>query len=353
MPASKHVPSSLLCPARRRPARTLRLAVAAAVAIAVAIGAPQPASAARDIPVAGAGVNDQNLKNSNWRYAIRFVVDEDTSMYRFMSGFKAMGANGVFASQGSGTYGRGDGGLVRAQLVTVKADGTPNTANVLGQETVSAQQRYAESKSEYGVGGVTQFWHFNMGGVQLKRDTMYAMVYSNVSPDPANNYFSTNSPTMKESEVGPNGRNNLDPNAPGAIGGLDAREAVAWSTDAGSSWVWGRLVGQGYYTGSATSDDGTRLPWYAWHSPLRRGRRPTSRITSTSRAAQDASSYSPARPARSRSPRLAAMRRLDRVSASSPSATCDGANRSHRLAWLRRQARTARHTRTYRGWRLL
>jgi hypothetical protein len=240
--------------------------VASAVAVAVAIGGaePEPASAARDIPVAGAGVNDQNLKNANWRYAIRFVVDEDTSMYRFMSGFKALGANGVFASQGTGTYGRGDGGLVRAQLVTVKADGTPNMANVLGNETVTAQQRYAETKSQYGVTGVTQFWHFNMGGVQLKRDTMYAMVYSNASSDPANNYFSTNSPTMKESEVGPNGRNNLDPNAPGAVGGLDAREAVAWSTDAGSSWVWGRLVGQGYYVGSATSDDGTRLPWYAW-----------------------------------------------------------------------------------------
>ena len=32
--------------------------------------------------------------------------------------------------------------------------------------------------------------------------------------------------TVKESEAGPNGRNNLDPNAPGAIAGLDPREAV-------------------------------------------------------------------------------------------------------------------------------
>jgi hypothetical protein len=69
---------------------------------------------------------------------------------------------------------------------------------------------------------------------------------------------------MKESEAGPNGYNNLDPDTPGAVGGLDPREAVTWSTDGGTSWVWGRLVGRGYYTGSRTTDDGTRLPFYGW-----------------------------------------------------------------------------------------
>ena len=55
----------------------------------------------------------------------------------------------------------------------------------------------------------------------------YAMVYHNVHADPTHNFSSANSPTVKESEAGPNGRNNLDPNAPGAIAGLDPREAVA------------------------------------------------------------------------------------------------------------------------------
>src|SRR5215210_3472860 len=103
-----------------------------------------------------------------------------------------------------------------------------------------------------------------MGGVAIRADTPYAMVYRNVAPDPAINFSSANSPTVKESEAGPNGRNNMDPDAPGAIAGLDPREAVAWSGDGGASWSWGRRVGP--YFGSTSSDDGVRLPHYAWQA---------------------------------------------------------------------------------------
>jgi hypothetical protein len=96
------------------------------------------------------------------------------------------------------------------------------------------------------------------------------VTYQNVDPSPSSNWFSENSPTVKESVAGPNGVNNTDPNAPGAIAGLDPREAVCWSQDGGSSWVWGRQVGEGdtpgAYGGSASGDDGTRLPWYGWQS---------------------------------------------------------------------------------------
>src|SRR4029079_9010097 len=143
-------------------------------------------------------------------------------------------------------------------------DGTPNLANVLAQETVTAQQRYSQIKSNYGITTVSGQTYFEFGGVALQAGTMYSVVIRNVHADPANNYFSINSPTMKESEVGPNGYNNLDPDKPGAVGGLDPREAVTWSADGGASGVWGRLVGQGYYTGSPTTDDGTRLPFYGW-----------------------------------------------------------------------------------------
>ena len=102
-----------------------------------------------------------------------------------------------------------------------------------------------------------------MGGVRLDGGRPYAMVYRNVHADPTHNFSSANSPTVKESEAGPNGRNNLDPNAPGAIAGLDPREAVAWSTNGGSSWSWGRQVGP-YYGDS--SDVGTRMPHYAWQT---------------------------------------------------------------------------------------
>jgi hypothetical protein len=241
-----------------------RIALVAAVFIA-ALAAP-PAHAARDIPVAAANVNDQNLKNANWRYGLRFVLDGNTRLHRFFVGFKALGARGVFADQGSGGYGRGDGGVMNAQLVTVRADGTPDLRHVLAQETVTAQERYRQIKVNYGITTVSGQIYFEFGGVRLRGKRMYAVVIRNVHRDPAGNFFSINSPTMKESEAGPNGYNNLDPRTPGAVGGLDPREAVTWSTDGGTSWVWGRLAGQGYYTGSRTTDDGTRLPFYGWTS---------------------------------------------------------------------------------------
>ena len=117
--------------------------------------------------------------------------------------------------------------------------------------------------------------YFNMGGVRLKPGRMYAMTYQNVSRDPVQDWFSTNSPTVKASEAGPNGRNTLDPRTPGAIAGLDPREALAWSTNGGRKWVWGRRVGEGFmrgsYPGSRTDDGGVRLPWYGWQ-PTRTGR---------------------------------------------------------------------------------
>ena len=230
---------------------------------------PAGAFAGRDVPVGMANTNDQNLSNSHWLYSIRFVLDRDTTMYRFFSQMKAKGASwdehGTRCTgPGAGCYAAGDGGRINARLVRVKADGTPDLSSVLAQETIDPRTRYFETKSAYGVTAISLFWYYNMGGVQLKANTPYAMVYRNVHADPAHNFSSTNSPVVKESESGPNGRNNLDPNAPGAIAGLDPREAVAWSTNDGASWSWGRQVG--HYFGSASTDDGTRLPHYAWQT---------------------------------------------------------------------------------------
>jgi hypothetical protein len=229
-----------------------------------------PASAEREIPVGLANVNDQNLRDGRWLYAMRFVVDRDTTIYRFFSQMKSKGARwdehpgSKCAVAGDSCYGAGDGGRIEARLVTVKPDGTPDLSNVLAQETVDPRERYFATKSEYHIDTITLFWYFNMGGVQVNAGTPYAMVYRNVAADPVHNFSSVNSPTVKESEAGPNGRNNMDPSAPGAIAGLDPREAVAWSEDGGASWSWGRKVGP--YYGSTTSDDGVRLPHYAWQA---------------------------------------------------------------------------------------
>ena len=127
-----------------------RALLAVVVALAAMLVFSSPAQAVREIPVGGANVNDQNLSSASYRLAIRFVLDRDTNLYRFMSGFKGEGASfwpeGSHCSgRGSGCYGAGNGGLVNAQLVTVKADGTPDLGHVLVSETFSPAGRYAES----------------------------------------------------------------------------------------------------------------------------------------------------------------------------------------------------------------
>ena len=83
--------------------------------------------------------------------------------------------------------------------------------------------------------------------------------------------MSINSPVTRSQSRGSERTQHARPQCAGAIAGLDPREAVAWSLNRGGSWDWGREVGvwgstfiPGDYAGSLTSDDGTRLPWYAW-----------------------------------------------------------------------------------------
>ena len=277
--------------------------------MSLAVAAPAPAHASREIPVGLWGVENNPIRTGRDQLAIRFVLDQPTTMYRFISGFNLEGVYTDEAGRpapadmrtayrdkrrapdddggdsrwpappaglpgdwrpGSGRigYAHGDGGVIRARLVTVKPNGEPDLSHVLGEESVNAVRRYKESKQAYGAPGRNQLLHFNLGGARLAAETMYAVVFSNASRDPYSNYFSTNLPATRQSVAGPNGRNNLDPNAPGAVAGLDAREAVTWSSNGGSNWVWGWRVGGGnlfgYYAASPTGDGGPRMPWYGW-----------------------------------------------------------------------------------------
>jgi F5/8 type C domain len=250
--------------------RNLAAAVGLLAVIAVALLAAPSANAQRGVPVGLFNVNNQVMNSSRYVYALRFVLDQDTPLYRFISGFNLEGSDYLGGRTG---YADGSSGRIRARLVEVDSNGEPDLSHVLAEETVGAAQRYQESKIAYGTPGLTQLLYFNTWGVQLKAGRMYAMTYQNVDPYPTSNWFSENSPTVKESVAGPNGVNNLDPDAPDAIANLDPREAVAWSQDSGQTWAWGRHVGEGNtpgsYGGSATGDDGTRLPWYGWQtSPI-------------------------------------------------------------------------------------
>ena len=262
-----------------------------------------PARSHRSIPVGLWAVENNPIRASDDLFAMRFVLDEPSTVYRFIAGFNLEGVYtdeagapapaeirtrvrdkrsvdsryppppaGLSAAWKPGAgrpgYSNGNGGVIRARLVLVKADGTPDLARVLAEERVNAVQRYKQSKAAFGVSETTQLLYFTFGGVALAADRPYAVVFSNGARTPAIDSFSLNSPVTRQSVAGPNGRNTLDPNTPGAIAGLDPRESVSWSTNGGASWIWGWQVGDGnlfgYYAASPTGDDGPRLPWYGW-----------------------------------------------------------------------------------------
>ena len=285
--------------------RKLRPLLIVAATLGLLFATAQVADARRSVPVGLWGVENNPIKGGDDYLATRFVLDEPTTMYRFISGFNLEGVYTDEANQpapseirtryrdkrqvdgryppppddlpsgwspGSGRWGyaHGNGGVIWARLVAVKADGRPDLSRVIAQEKVNAVKRYKESKAAYGT-GLTQLLHFNFGGVRLEADTMYAVVFANADPDPMQNSFSTNLPATKQSVAGPNGTNTLDPDAPGAVAGLDPRETTTWTVDGGSSWRWGYQVGGGediftYYAASPVSDGGPRMPWYGWQT---------------------------------------------------------------------------------------
>lgn len=230
---------------------------------ALVLAAPQ-AHAARQIPIGMSNVANQVMNSGRYAYAIRFVPDRNTRLYRFFSGFNLEGSDAVDGDGAS--YARGDGGVIVARLVHVKRNGEPDMHRVIAQERVGALERYRQSRDQYGSPDITELLYFDLGGARLRAGHMYAVVYSNDAGNPGHDWFSENSPVVAASAAGPNGRNTRDANARHAIAGLDPREAVGWSTNRGRTWRWGRHVGQGFthgaYSGSASEESGTRLPWY-------------------------------------------------------------------------------------------
>ena len=225
-----------------------------------------PANAAREIPVGVYNVNNSALTQGPSRmYAIRFVLDQPTRLARFYSG---MNWEGVYAdaagpapaeirsselrkgypspaaavqtfpragrpARGALHYAHGSGGTIRARLVPMNADGTPDLSHVLAEDTFPALRRYRQIKSQFGIDGRSGLVYSDFGGTPVPAGVPHFVVYQNVDSDPRENFVSMNSPVTSVQAAGPNGRNTLDPDAHGAIAGLDPREAVAWSTDGG------------------------------------------------------------------------------------------------------------------------
>jgi hypothetical protein len=235
--------------------------VAAGAVLAVLCTAPPPADAAREIPVGLAYVGNTTLQSRDRLVATRFVLDRPTRIYRWWDNMDLGGADPPAVANGTG-YALGDGGRMRLRITTVKRDGTPNLRRVLASESVNATRRNNQARRLNRIANPSDLAYFNLRGVRLRANRMYAAVFDNVARRPSRNFYSKNFPLMNLADGGPNARNTLDPDAPGAVAGLDPREVVMRSFDRGRSWTFARY--------DADDPDSTmQVPWYGWQSCAR------------------------------------------------------------------------------------
>lgn len=214
---------------------------------------------AASIPVGIENVNDSPLKSASYRALLRFVPDADIEIDRFYFGFKLRGADCWNENAG---YGAGDGGTLTASLVNIDAaTGLPTTE--IDSESVNGCTRHDEAKATLG-GDPVMVW-VNLQA-KLRGGQLYAVIISNSHAQPATNFFSFNAPLADTALAGPHAKNELNQAASGGILGLDPREHVAWSTDAGKTWKYGSDNGQykSYMNDHDTAHPATRMPQYGF-----------------------------------------------------------------------------------------
>lgn len=215
---------------------------------------------AGSIPVGIENVNDSPLKSADYRALLRFVPDATISIDRMYFGFKLRGAS--CWDSGNAGYGSGDGGTLHASLVNIDpATGLPTTEIV--SETVNGCDRHNEAAQVVGSDPVVVWVNTP---AKLEAGKLYALIISNTHPNAGSNFFSFNMPLADTELAGPHARNELNQNASGGILGLDPREHVAWSKDAGKTWSYGSLNGQyrSYMNDHDTAHPATRMPQYGF-----------------------------------------------------------------------------------------
>lgn len=208
----------------------------------------EPSGRPASIPISPAGsLGQMNLSSGAYGLARRFVLPTDVTLDRWYFAVNGEGSDCVGGRDG---YGSGDGGTWLGALVTVDPDTGLPTDDVIASERVNACEAYRRTRSEFGLSERHQAQWVQFPPVALQADTMYAFVLRNVDGNPGDgggdsvgNHMSPNLDLAELDQMGPNGRNTLDPAAPGAVYGVDPRETTMWTDDSGGSWEFGDRVG--------------------------------------------------------------------------------------------------------------
>lgn len=211
---------------------------------------PTPtATAVRSIPVTPSGFLGQfNMSSSSYIMGSRFELDQTTTIDRWYFAINGEGSNLIGGRTG---YGNGTGGTWYGRIVAVNQTTGLPTSTVLASETVACNTAHTRAQSEFGLNLTHQLHWVQFSPVTLQAGTMYAFLLSNTDSNPgtggsasSGNHMSVNlNWSERLSDLGPNGTNNLDPTASGAVAGLTPRECAMWSDNSGTSWKFGDQVG--------------------------------------------------------------------------------------------------------------
>lgn len=211
------------------------------------------------IPVGIANVNGSALRDSEHVALLRFVPRRNVEIDRVYFGFKLRGAS-CWDPNGA-ENGAGDGGVLQGRLVAIDAaTGLPGAA--IAEETVDACARHAEVEAETNATPVLAWLNL---GAQLVSGRMYGLTVQNAHAEPQDNFFSFQTPIADAELAGPQSRNELDASARGGVMSLDPREHVAWSTDAGKTWLYGAENGEyASFIAEDPAHPATRIPQYGF-----------------------------------------------------------------------------------------
>ena len=238
----------------KRWAFTIGLVLALVALVACSSGRPTPPPgsgpsgfAPEAVPISPAGHLGQfNLSSPAYGIANRFVVSEPVTIDRW---YYAVNGEGADCVDGRDGYGSGDGGIEYGRIVDVDPEtGLPGD-EVLGSERVNGCEAHERTEREFNLSDTHQVHYVEFAPVALEADRMYAFVLSNDDSDPGSggasegNHMSPNLNFAELDDMGPHGANTLDPNADGAVYGLDPRETTMWTEDSGRSWRFGDEVG--------------------------------------------------------------------------------------------------------------
>jgi hypothetical protein len=211
-------------------------------------GTVQSTTGNRYIPDGSGSLLGQfNLSSNTYIMAFRFVLDKPTTIDRWYYAINMEGADCVVGRTG---YGHGNGGTEFGRIVEVdQTTGLP-TSQVLAQESVNGCVAQQRTISEFGLSSTQQAHFVQFTPITLQAGKMYVFLLSNTDPNPGSgggastgNHSSPNLNWASLSNMGPNGKNTLDPNAAGAMYGYDPRETTMWSSNSGATWLFGDQVG--------------------------------------------------------------------------------------------------------------